>query len=61
MQEEGLIERKVALLNHKRLGFGITVFVDIKLSAHGRGNLDDPLPFDRDNNNVPDRLQARDP
>ncbi|MCP5554269.1 MAG: FAD-dependent oxidoreductase [Akkermansiaceae bacterium] len=24
----------------------------------GRGNLDDPLPFDRDNNNVPDRLQA---
>ena len=41
MQEEGLIERKVALLNHKRLGFGITVFVDIKLSAHGRGNLDE--------------------
>ena len=41
MQEEGLIERKVALLNHKRLGFGITVFVDIKLSAHWRGNLDE--------------------
>lgn len=41
MQEEGLIERKVALLNHKLLGFTITVFVDIKLSAHGRSNLDE--------------------
>ncbi|NRH29065.1 Lrp/AsnC family transcriptional regulator [Pseudomonas sp. MS19] len=41
MQEEGLIERKVSLLNHKLLGFSITVFVDIKLSAHGRSNLDE--------------------
>lgn len=24
----------------------------------GRGNLTDMLPFDRDNNGVPDRLQA---
>ena len=41
MQEEGLIERKVALLNPKKLGLGITVFVDIKLSAHGRSNLEE--------------------
>lgn len=41
MQEEGLIERKVALLNHKKLGFSITVFVDIKLLAHGRSNLEE--------------------
>lgn len=41
MQEDGLIERKVALLNHKLLGFSITVFVDIKLSAHGRSNLEE--------------------
>ncbi|GLK89424.1 Lrp/AsnC family transcriptional regulator [Pseudomonas turukhanskensis] len=39
MQEEGLIERKVALLNPTLLGFSITVFVNIKLSAHGRNNL----------------------
>lgn len=39
--EEGFIERKVALLSHKRLGFNITVFVSIKLSAHGRSNLDE--------------------
>ncbi|MFZ6046861.1 Lrp/AsnC family transcriptional regulator [Pseudomonas sp. CR3202] len=39
MQEEGLIERKVALLNPRLLGFSITVFVNIKLSAHGRNHL----------------------
>lgn len=41
LQEEGYIERKVALLNHKQLGFSIIVFVDIKLSAHGRSNLEE--------------------
>lgn len=41
MQEEGLIERKVALLNPKKLGLYMTVFVNIKLSAHGRSNLDE--------------------
>src|SRR3989338_7914133 len=41
MQEDGIIERKVALLSHKQLGFSITVFVDIKLSAHGRSNLEE--------------------
>jgi len=41
MQEEGLIERKVALLNPKKLGLNMTVFVNIKLSAHGRSNLDE--------------------
>lgn len=41
MQEEGLIERKVALLNPKLLGLSMTVFVDIKLSAHGRKNLEE--------------------
>ncbi|MCU1715889.1 Lrp/AsnC family transcriptional regulator [Pseudomonas sp. 5P_3.1_Bac2] len=41
LHEEGYIERKVALLSHKQLGFSITVFVDIKLSAHGRSNLEE--------------------
>ncbi|RRV05369.1 Lrp/AsnC family transcriptional regulator [Pseudomonas sp. v388] len=36
LQEEGLIERTVALLNARKLGLGMTVFVDIKLSGHGR-------------------------
>jgi len=33
--------RKVALLNPKKLGLNMTVFVNIKLSAHGRSNLDE--------------------
>ncbi|PAU66644.1 AsnC family transcriptional regulator [Pseudomonas sp. PIC25] len=41
MQEDGLIERKVALLNPQRLGLSMTVFVNVKLSAHGRNNLDE--------------------
>jgi len=36
MQEEGLIERKVALLNPQKLGLTMTVFVNVKLSGHGR-------------------------
>ncbi|MCS3469217.1 Lrp/AsnC family transcriptional regulator [Pseudomonas sp. JUb42] len=36
LQEEGVIERKVALLNPRKLGLTMTVFVDVKLSGHGR-------------------------
>ncbi|WP_296252170.1 Lrp/AsnC family transcriptional regulator [Pseudomonas sp. UBA4194] len=36
MQEEGLIERKVALLNPRKLGLSMTIFVSVKLSGHGR-------------------------
>lgn len=36
LQEEGYIERKVALLNPQKLGLTMTVFVDVKLSGHGR-------------------------
>lgn len=39
LQEEGLIERKVALLNPKKLGLNMVVFVDVKLSGHGRRHL----------------------
>src|SRR5690606_31246529 len=40
-QEERLIERKDDLLQRKKLGLNMTVFVNIKLSAHGRSNLDE--------------------
>lgn len=36
LQEEGVIERRVALLNPKKLGLTMTVFVSVKLSGHGR-------------------------
>ncbi|MCV6587643.1 MAG: Lrp/AsnC family transcriptional regulator [Marinobacterium sp.] len=35
LQQEGYINKKVALLNRQKLGLGIVVFVNIKLSAHG--------------------------
>ncbi len=41
LQENGFIAAKVALLDRQRLGLGIVVFVNIKLSAHGRGLLDE--------------------
>jgi len=36
LEEEGVIERKVALLNPKKLGLSIMVLVSVKLSGHGR-------------------------
>ena len=36
LQDEGIIERTVALLDAQKLGLGMTVFVDVKLSGHGR-------------------------
>ena len=39
LQEEGLIERKVALLNPKKLGLNVVVFVNVRLSGHGRRHL----------------------
>lgn len=35
LQQEGYIKHKVALLDRQKLGLGIVVFVNIKLSAHG--------------------------
>lgn len=41
LQQEGYITRKVAVLDRHRLGLGIVVFVNIKLSSHGRNLLDE--------------------
>jgi Lrp/AsnC family transcriptional regulator len=34
LQKEGVIERRVALLNAKRLGLGLVVFANVKLAKH---------------------------
>jgi Lrp/AsnC family transcriptional regulator len=34
LQKEGFIERKVAVLNAKRLGLGLVVFANVKLAKH---------------------------
>lgn len=55
LQEEGLIERKVALLDRRKLGLGMVVFVSIKLSAHGRRNLEE---FEQDVVGHPEVLEC---
>ena len=39
LEESGLIDRRVALLNQEKMGLTVTVFARIKLSAHGRQSL----------------------
>lgn len=34
LEDEGYIERRVALLNHKRLGLGVTAFVAVRTDQH---------------------------
>ena len=40
MEEAGLIRKRVAVLDHARLGMEVIAFVTVRLSQHGRGNLE---------------------
>lgn len=39
LEEAGIIQRRVALLDQRKLGLNVTVFARIKLSAHGKKSL----------------------
>jgi DNA-binding Lrp family transcriptional regulator len=39
LEEQGLIDRRVTLLNHKKLGLGFEVIANVKLSLPSRDNL----------------------
>lgn len=41
LKQEGVIRAQVALLDRKKLGIRAQIFAQVKLSAHGRANLDD--------------------
>jgi Lrp/AsnC family transcriptional regulator len=41
LEQEGVIKARVALLDAKSLGLEVTVFADVKLSAHGRRSLNE--------------------
>jgi Lrp/AsnC family transcriptional regulator len=41
LEEAGVIKRRVALLDHAELGMEVVAFVSVKLSEHGRQNLED--------------------
>lgn len=41
LEEAGVIRKRVALLDRKKVGLGTQVFAQVKLSAHGRAHLED--------------------
>lgn len=41
LEEQGLIEKKVSLLNREKLGMEVVVFATVNLTTQGRGNLED--------------------
>ena len=55
LEEAGVIERRVALLNHEALGMEVVAFVTVKLSEHGRQNLED---FERQVARLPEVLEC---
>ncbi|WP_313330050.1 Lrp/AsnC family transcriptional regulator [Sphingobium yanoikuyae] len=41
LEKEGLIRKRVALLDRRKVGLNAQVFAQVKLNAHGRANLDE--------------------
>jgi len=41
LEREGVVRRRVALLDPEQLGLGVVVFASVKLSAHGRSAIPD--------------------
>src|SRR5258706_16444758 len=39
LEDEGFIERRVAILNARRLGFGVTAYVTIVMRSHAEGQI----------------------
>lgn len=40
LEREGVIQRRVAIVDREKVGLSAHVFVQVKLNAHGRANLD---------------------
>lgn len=41
LETEGIIRRRVAILDRKKVGFNAQIFAQVRLNAHGRANLDE--------------------
>jgi len=39
LEDQGIIQKRVALLDQRKLGLNVTVFARVKLSAHGKRSL----------------------
>ena len=55
LEEQGLITRKVAILNREKLGMEVVVFTTINLSTQGRDNLEE---FEREVEILPEVLEC---
>ena len=55
LEEEGLIERYVALLNQKAIGLTGTIFVQIALSREGQSDL---AAFEKEVQNIPEVMEC---
>lgn len=40
LEDDGIIKKRVAILDAERVGFGTIILAHVKLSAHGRSNLE---------------------
>lgn len=55
LEEQGLITRKVAILNREKLGMHVVVFTTINLSTQGRDNLEE---FEREVEILPEVMEC---
>ena len=55
LEEQGLIDRKVTLLNREKLGLEVVVCATVNLTAQGRDNLED---FEREVRVLPEVLEC---
>ena len=55
LEEQGLIERKVTLLDREKLGMEVVVFATINLTMQGRDNLED---FEREVEILPEVMEC---
>ena len=55
LEEAGVIQRRVALLDQRMLGLNVTVFARIKLSAHGKKSLPE---FEEQISDIPEVMEC---
>lgn len=55
LEEGGVIQRRVALLDQRMLGLNVTVFARVKLSAHGKKSLPE---FEEQISGIPEVLEC---
>ncbi len=55
LEQEGIIRKKVVVLDHTKLGMEVVVFVNVSLTAHGRQNL---AAFEKEIRKYPEVLEC---